>query len=237
MAVLEVRDLEVAYDGLRALKGVSLNVDEGEVVALIGANGAGKSSLLNAVAGSVTPVGGVIEHRGEPVDRVPTHARAGRGLVLVPEGRRLFGSLSVEDNIAVAAARARPGPWGLKRCLELFPLLAPLLTRPAAVLSGGEQHAVALCRGLVMNPDVLMLDEASLGLAPAVVEDVYAVFPEISGAGTALLVVEQDTSLAVRVADRFYCLLEGEISLQGAGGAADRAEIERAYFGSSRWTG
>ena len=236
MAVLTVRDLEVAYEGLRAVKGVSLHVDEGEVVALIGANGAGKSSLLNAIAGSVTPRDGLIEHRGGALGRVATYDRARRGVVLVPEGRRLFGSLSVEDNIAVAAERARPGPWSLERCLELFPLLGPLRSRRARVLSGGEQHAVAICRGLVMNPDILMLDEISLGLAPAIVADIYRGIPEISARGTALLLVEQDTSLAVRTAARFYCLLEGEISLEGTSDT-DRPEIERAYFGSTQWTG
>ena len=236
MAVLIVRDLEVAYEGLRAVKGVSLHVEEGEVVALIGANGAGKSSMLNAIAGSVTPREGSIEHRGSPLGKATVYGRARRGVVLVPEGRRLFGSLSVEDNITVAAERARPGPWNLERCLELFPLLGPLRSRRASVLSGGEQHAVAICRGLVMNPDVLMLDEVSLGLAPAIVQEIYRVIPEISAQGTALLFVEQDTGLAVRTAGRFYCLLEGEIRLEGTGDT-DRAEIERAYFGSSQWTG
>lgn len=236
MTVLQISDLEVAYQGLRALKGVSLQVEEGEVVALIGANGAGKSSLLNAVAGSVTPRSGSIRHRGQPVERVTTHARSRRGIVLVPEGRRLFGSLSVEDNIAVAARQARPGPWNLQRCLQLFPLLKPLRERRASVLSGGEQHAVAISRGLVMNPDILMLDEVSLGLAPALITDFYRVIPQICASGTALLLVEQDTSLALRTAHRFYCMLEGEISLEGAG-VTDRAEVERAYFGSSRWTG
>lgn len=236
MTALSVRELEVAYQGLRALKGVSIHVDAGETVALIGANGAGKSSMLNAIAGSVAPRAGSIEHRGSPLDKMTAYGRARRGVVLVPEGRRLFGSLSVEDNISVAAERARPGPWNLERCLELFPLLGPLRSRRASVLSGGEQHAVAICRGLVMNPDVLMLDEVSLGLAPAVVSDIYRVIPEISASGTALLLVEQDTSLAVRTASRFYCLLEGEISLEGTGDT-DRADIERAYFGSSRWTG
>ena len=206
------------------------------MVALIGANGAGKSSLLSAIAGSVMPRGGSIEHRGISLGAAPTHRRARRGVVLVPEGRRLFGSLSVEDNISVAAERARPGPWDLERCLELFPLLGPLRSRRASVLSGGEQHAVAICRGLVMNPDILMLDEVSLGLAPAIVGEIYRVIPEISSHGTSLLLVEQDTRLAVRTAGRFYCLLEGEIRLEGTSDT-DRAEIERAYFGSSQWTG
>ena len=235
-AVLTIRDLEVAYEGLRAVKGVSLHVEEGEVVALIGANGAGKSSLLNAVAGSVAPRRGSIEHRGVPLGKARAYERARRGVVLVPEGRRLFGSLSVEDNITVAAERARPGPWNLGRCMELFPLLDPLRSRRASVLSGGEQHATAICRGLVMNPDVLMLDEVSLGLAPAIVGEIYKVIPDIAAQGTALLLVEQDTRLAVRAARRFYCLLEGEISLEGTSDT-DRAEIERAYFGSSQWAG
>ena len=236
MAVLSVHELEVAYQGLRALKGISVHVDEGETVALIGANGAGKSSTLNAIAGSVAPRAGSIEHRGSPLDKMTVYGRARRGVVLVPEGRRLFGSLSVEDNIGVAAERARPGPWNLERCLELFPLLGPLRSRRASVLSGGEQHAVAICRGLVMNPDVLMLDEVSLGLAPAIVGEIYKVIPEIAAQGTALLLVEQDTGLAVRTASRFYCLLEGEISLEGTGDT-DRSDIEGAYFGSSQWTG
>lgn len=236
MTVLKVQDLEVAYTGLRALKGVSIHVEEGEVVALIGANGAGKSSLINAVAGSVKPKGGSVEHRGRSLGQVMTHERARRGLVAVPEGRRLFNSLSVEENIAVAAERARPGPWTMSRCLELFPMLGPLRRRRANQLSGGEQHAVAISRGLVMNPDILLLDEASLGLAPTVVDDFYSTIPEISSQGTALLLVEQDTSLAVRTAARFYCLLEGGVSLAGDRSVSD-AEIERAYFGSERWTG
>jgi branched-chain amino acid transport system ATP-binding protein len=231
--LLRLDAVDVRYGDFQAVFGVDLEVDRGEAVAIIGANGAGKSTLLNAVAGLVPLHRGAITYEGRPLDDVPAHSRVAAGIALVPEGRRIFSSLTVEENLHVGAHTGRPGPWAVPRVLAAFPLLQPLLRRQTSGLSGGERQALAIGRGLMANPDLILLDEVSLGLAPIVVRQVYEAIPAIREHGTTVLVVEQDVNQALAISDRFYCLLEGRISLTGRAQDADRAEITEAYFGLS----
>ncbi len=230
-ALLEVEDVRAGYGDFEALHGVSLSVEEGEVLAVMGSNGAGKSTLLKAIAGLVVPRSGTVRFAGEDLAGRPTHVRVAAGIALVPEGRRLFGSLTVRENLQLGAYPGRPGPWDLAGVLELFPMLAERQDRMAARLSGGEQQAVAIGRALLANPRLLLLDEVSLGLAPIVVRQLYAELPRIRAAGTTLLVVEQDVGQALAVCDHAVCLLTGQVSLEGTPDAFSPAEIRRAYFG------
>jgi branched-chain amino acid transport system ATP-binding protein len=231
MAALSVESVDAGYGDFQALFGVSLDVEEGWTVAIIGANGAGKSTLLRAVMGQVQIGRGTIRYRGDDLGPLATHARVARGLALVPEGRRLFPSLSVSENLRIGAHVGREGQWTIERVVELFPLLARLLSRPADVLSGGEKQAVAIGRALMSNPDVLLLDEVSLGLAPIVVRDLYAAIPGIKAAGTTVVIVEQDVTLALEIADHVYCMLEGRVSLSGTPATLSHAAVTDAYFG------
>ena len=230
-ALLEVRDLTAHHGQLRALSGVSLSVFPGDVYAMIGANGAGKSTLLRAIAGLHQPTSGSVLFDGADVARLRPERRVAAGIVMVPEGRRLFPSLTVEENLLVGQSHARPGPWGIERVYELFGWMRERRTQRAAQLSGGEQQAVAIGRALVANPRVLLLDELSLGLAPVVVRRIYETLPELLASGVTVLLVEQDVSQALRVASRVHCLLEGRTTLQGAPGELTPERIESAYFG------
>ncbi|HEX6166298.1 MAG TPA: ABC transporter ATP-binding protein [Acidimicrobiales bacterium] len=230
--VLEVRGLAAGYGDFQALFDIDLAVDDGETLAVIGANGAGKSTLLGTLAGLVPATGGSVRFAGDDLLAVPHHGRVGLGIALVPEGRHLFPSLTVEENLLVGAHSRRPGRWDVDRVLEVFPLVRPLLARPADVLSGGERQAVAIGRALMANPRLLLLDEVSLGLAPVVVKQLYAALPAVIGEGTTVLLVEQDIGQALAVADRVVCLLEGRISLEGEPAGLDRARITGAYFGA-----
>lgn len=232
-ALLEVEGIDAHYGAFQALFDVSVTVTEGETVAIIGANGAGKSTLLGAIAGDVAVSSGSIRFAGVDLAGLPTHDRVGRGLAVVPEGRRLFPSLTVEENLLVGAFRRRSGHWTVARLYELFPMLAPLAGRAAASLSGGEQQAVAIGRALMANPRLALLDEVSLGLAPVVVRQLYGALPEILATGTSVLLVEQDISQALGVADRVYCLLEGRVSLAGVADRLDREQVTAAYFGTA----
>ena len=232
-ALLEVHGLSAGYGDFQALFGIDLEVDEHETVAVIGANGAGKSTLLNTVAGLVRTSGGTVRFAGEDLLAVPSHRRVGRGVALVPEGRRLFPSLTVEENLLVGGHARRPGRWDVDRVLDVFPLVRPLLRRPADVLSGGERQAVAIGRALMANPRLLLFDEVSLGLAPIVVKQLYAALPAVVAGGTTVLIVEQDIGQALAVADRVVCLLEGRVSLEGRPGDLDRFRITEAYFGAA----
>src|SRR3984885_9433420 len=229
--LLEVRDLVVHHGQLRALDAVSLRVLPGEVYAIIGANGAGKSTLLRTIAGLHHPTSGSILYDGKDVTGVRPERRATRGIVMVPEGRRLFGSLSVEENLKVGATYARPGPWTIERVYEMFGWMRERRNQPTAQLSGGEQQAVAIGRALVANPRVLMLDELSLGLAPVVVQRIYAMLPQILATGLTVLLVEQDVSQALRVASHIQCLLEGRTTLEGEPADVTADQVEAAYFG------
>ena len=229
--MLEVSGLRVRHGQLEALTDVSLALAIGETVAMIGANGAGKSTLLRTIAGLHRPAAGTIRLAGRDITGLPAHARVALGLVLVPEGRRLFGSLTLEENLLVGAVRGRPGRWDTARVFELFPWMAERRSQPTIHLSGGEQQAVAIGRALMANPRVLLLDELSLGLAPALVQRLYDVLPQLLEAGVSLLLVEQDVSQALRVADRAHCLLEGRITLSGRPRDLRPGEVEAAYFG------
>ena len=231
--LLEVRDLTVYHGQLRALDAISLRVFPGEVYAIIGANGAGKSTLLRTIAGLHHPSSGSVLLDGQDVTGVRPDRRATRGIVMVPEGRRLFGSLSVEENLKVGATYARQGPWTIERVYEMFGWMRERRNQPSAQLSGGEQQAVAIGRALVANPRVLLLDELSLGLAPVVVQRIYGMLPQILATGLTVLLVEQDVSQALRVASRIHCLLEGRTTLEGTPEQVSREQVEAAYFGVS----
>ena len=230
--LLDVRSLDAFYSDFQALFGASLNVMAGEVVAVIGANGAGKSTVLNRVAGLIPSRREAILFDGEPIGDVPAHAVVGRGIALVPEGRRLFSSLSVEENLLIGGQLGRTGPWSLSRIYELFPALWERRYAPSALLSGGEQQMVAIGRALMSNPKLLLCDEISLGLAPIVVRELYARVPSILAEGSSLVIVEQDIVQALRVANRIYCLQEGRVALTGSAAALTRDAISAAYFGA-----
>lgn len=232
--LLEIRDLAAGYGDFQALAGIDLHVDEHETVAVIGANGAGKSTLLSTVAGLVPATAGSVAFGGDDLRTVPHHRRVARGITLVPEGRHLFPSLTTEENLLIGGYTRRSGRWTIGRVLEVFPLIEPLLGRPADVLSGGERQAVAIGRGLMANPRLLLLDEVSLGLAPVVVKGLYEALPTIIEQGTTVLLVEQDIGQAMAVADRVVCLLEGRVSLEGRPAALSRERITAAYFGMER---
>jgi branched-chain amino acid transport system ATP-binding protein len=230
-ALLTVSGLTVKYGQLTAVRGVTLSVEEGQTLAIIGANGAGKSTLLKTIAGSLRAAAGRVVLDGVDITRLAAHRRVIDGLALVPEGRRLFPSLTVEENLLVGTYRRRDGAWNLERVYELFPWMPQRRAQSAALLSGGEQQAVAIGRALVSNPRLLMIDELSLGLAPVVVERIYSLLPQVLAAGTSVLLVEQDVSQALRVADRVHCLLEGRTVLEGTPRQFSSDEIQAAYFG------
>ncbi len=229
--LLEVRDLVVHHGQLRALDGISFRVFPGEVYAIIGANGAGKSTLLRTIAGLHQPTAGSVLFDGEDVTPLRPERRARAGIVLVPEGRRLFGSLTVLENLQVGATYARQGPWTPERVYEMFEWMRDRRGQRTAQLSGGEQQAVAIGRALLANPRVLMLDELSLGLAPVVVQRIYGMLPQILATGLTVLLVEQDVSQALRVASHIHCLLEGRTTLEGRPADVTAEQVEAAYFG------
>jgi branched-chain amino acid transport system ATP-binding protein len=229
--MLEVRNLTVRHGYLQALTDISLTVSAGETLAIIGANGAGKSTLLRTVIGLHRPSAGSIILDGRDITALPPHARVRDGIALVPEGRRLFPSLSVEENLLVGRSTRRSGSWTLDRVFQLFSWMGDRRREPTIHLSGGEQQAVAIGRALMANPRVLLLDELSLGLAPMMVRRIYGVLPELVQDGMAVLLVEQDVGQALRVANRFQCLLEGRTTLEGKAAEATKAKIEAAYFG------
>lgn len=229
--LLDVAGIDVHYGDFQAVYGLDLRVAEGETLAVIGANGAGKSTLLKAIAGAMIPTAGTIALAGIDVTRVPAHQRVREGIALTPEGRRIFPSLSVEENLLMGAYGRRPGPWNLARVLEAIPLVAEIRGKSGATLSGGEQQATAIARALMSNPRLLLLDEVSLGLAPVAVERVYAALPAITAQGTTVLVVEQDVNHALVVADRVQVLLEGRTVIEGAAGDLTREQLAAAYFG------
>ncbi|KUM81540.1 ABC transporter ATP-binding protein [Streptomyces griseorubiginosus] len=230
--LLRVDSVDAGYGDFQALFGIDLEVAEGELLALVGANGAGKSTLLKTIAGALKPFRGTIRLAGEDVTAEPDIRRARKGVCLVPEGRRLFPSLTVEENLQVGAATGRKGPWSLAKVYETMPLVADRRTRKAARLSGGEQQAVAIGRALMGNPRLLLLDEVSLGLAPLVVDQLYTALPGIRAEGATVILVEQDLNRTFAVADRIACVLEGRIVLTGSAAGLTRDEVTAAYFGT-----
>ena len=231
MSLLAVRALEVRHGLLQAVRGVSLEVNEGETVALIGANGAGKSTLLRAIAGTHRPAAGEIVLDGSDVTRVPAYDRVAMGIALVPEGRRLFASMTVEENLRLANASRRKGDWSVDRVMETFPMLKPRRKARCGTLSGGEQQATAIGRALMTNPRILLLDEVSLGLSPLAVDLVYKSLEPLIASGATILLVEQDLTRALKVAGRVMCMLEGRIVLEGDSQSLTREQITEAYFG------
>jgi branched-chain amino acid transport system ATP-binding protein len=229
--LLVVRDLVVHHGQLRALSGISLTVYPGEVYAIIGANGAGKSTLLRTIAGLHRPSAGSIAYDGRDVTGLRPDKRAVAGIGMVPEGRRLFPSLTLEENLKVGATYARRGPWTIERVYDLFPWMKTRRGQRTAQMSGGEQQSVAIGRALVANPRVLLLDELSLGLAPVIVQRIYSMLPQILASGVTVLLVEQDVSQALQAATHLQCLLEGRTMLEGTPADVTRAEVEAAYFG------
>ena len=234
MTLLRVEQIDSRYGLLQAVREVSFEVGQGETVALIGANGAGKTTLLRTIAGAHRPHAGRILFDGNDVTRVPAYRRVSLGIALVPEGRRLFPGLTVEENLRVAEVPGRRGRWNVEAVLDVFPLLQPRRKLLAANLSGGEQQAVAIGRGLLSNPRLLLLDEVSLGLAPVVVDAVYASLQKVIGEGTTVLLVEQDLTRALKVAGRVICMLEGRVVLEGEARSLDRDRVVGAYFGLRR---
>ena len=231
-SLLDVRALDAFYGDFQALFGVSLRVAPVEVVAVIGANGAGKSTLLNCIAGAIGSRRDAILFDGEPIGDQAAHAVVGRGIALVPEGRRLFASLSVEENLLIGGQVGRVGPWNLARIYDLFPVLAERRQVPSTSLSGGQQQMVAIGRALMSNPKLLLCDEISLGLAPIVVREVYGRLPSIVAEGSSLIIVEQDIVQALKAASHVYCLQEGRVALTGSAGTLTREAISAAYFGA-----
>ena len=231
-ALLETRALSAFYGDFQALFGIDVTIAPGEVIALIGSNGAGKSTFLKSVAGLLRPrAPEQILYRGEPIGGAPAPRIVGKGIALVPEGRRLFASLSVEENLLLGAFSKRPGRWNLQSVYELFPALRERRHHAGTALSGGQQQMVAIGRALMSNPDLLMCDELSLGLAPVIVREIYAALPAIVAGGMSAIIVEQDVQLARRVSSRFYCLQEGRVSLSGVSAEVSDEAITQAYLG------
>jgi branched-chain amino acid transport system ATP-binding protein len=230
--LLETKNLSAYYGDFQALFGIDLAVARGEVIGLIGANGAGKTTLLRAITGLLPAAKDRILFNNEPIGGARAESLVKRGIAMVPEGRKLFPSLSVEENLNLGGASGRPGAWSLAKIFALFPILEERRASPATKLSGGQQQMVAIGRALMSNPDLLLCDEISLGLAPIVIADVYRALPVIRAAGTSIVVVEQDIGQVLRVADRLYCLREGRVVLKGNADAMSRHEIADAYFGA-----
>jgi branched-chain amino acid transport system ATP-binding protein len=234
MTLLAVEQLVAQHGLLQAVREVSFEIEEGERLALVGANGAGKTTLLRAIAGAHAPAAGRIVFDGRDVTAVSPHRRVRAGIALVPEGRRLFTGLTVEENLLLAGRSARKGPWNLESVYEAFPLISTRRKRRAGDLSGGEQQATAIGRALMTNPRLLLLDEVSLGLAPIAVEAVYSSLEGVISGGATVVLVEQDLGRALAVADRVICLLEGRIVLEGRAAELSREQVVQAYFGLHR---
>lgn len=233
MALLCLDDVDVQYGDMQAVFAASLHIGAGEVVALIGANGAGKTTLLRSIIGLHPIRRGHIRFDGADLAGLPCDAVARRGIALVPEGRRLFSSLSVAENLLLATKHARDGEWTLTAVLDTFPAIKRFLHRRPTEISGGQQQMVAIARALMTNPKLLLCDEVSLGLAPSVVEDVYRSLVRIRESGVAIVLVEQDIARARASSDRLYCLLKGQVTLHGDSRAIDLDAIKQAYFGGS----
>ena len=229
--LLSIDRLSSRYGDFQALFDVSFDLYPGQVIGLVGANGAGKSTLFKAIMGLLPRKDTMVRFKGMPIGAVPAHRLAGLGLAIVPEGRRLFRSLSVEENLRLSAEHGRKGHWDLTRLYRLFPILQEKRNNPALSLSGGQQQMVAIGRALLANPEVILFDEISLGLAPVVINDVYAAMPEIIGSGISAILVEQDIERARKASNTMVCLREGRAVLQGPSSSISKHDITVAYFG------
>jgi len=230
-ALLSLQALNAHYGDFQALYGVNLTVEPGEVVAVIGANGAGKTTMLRSIAGLLRNASEAIRWKEQPIGALRADQVAALGIALVPEGRLLFPSLSVEENLIIGGQLGRKGPWSLQRVYDLFPILKERRHQQSTSLSGGQQQMVAIGRALMANPELVLMDEISLGLAPVIIRQIYEALPGIVGEGLTAVIVEQDIAKALSVSQRVYCLQEGRVSLEGQSQTVPREEITRAYFG------
>ncbi len=232
--LLSTHGLKAHYGDFQALFGVDIDIKQGETIAIIGANGAGKSTLMRAITGLLKNEPDAIKLRGESIGDLSAPEVLERGISMVPEGRRLFPSLTVEENLLIGAhTRTGNGVWNLASVYEVVPVLKDRRDHPGTALSGGQQQMVAIGRALMSNPDLLLCDELSLGLAPVVIKEIYASFPTIKERGASVVVVEQDIGQAMKVADRVFCMMEGRVTLEGTPEELSREEIHNAYFGVS----
>ncbi|MGR3502537.1 ABC transporter ATP-binding protein [Pseudaestuariivita sp.] len=233
MALLQTQGLVAHYGDFQALFGVDIELGEAETVAIIGANGAGKTTLMRSIAGVLRNAAAAVTYDGTPIGAASADEIMAGGVAMVPEGRKLFPSLSVEENLLIGTyGRKAHGHWRLETVYDLFPILRERRHNPGTALSGGQQQMVAIGRALMSNPRVLLCDEISLGLAPVVIKDIYKAIPQIKAAGASMIVVEQDIAQAMAVADRVYCMMEGRITLSGTPDSLSRDDIHNAYFGA-----
>jgi branched-chain amino acid transport system ATP-binding protein len=232
-ALIETCELTARYGDFQALFGIDLTLGEGETLAIIGANGAGKTTLMRSLSGVLRNAPDSIRFEGRAIGDRPADEVMAMGIAMVPEGRKLFPSLSVEENLQIGAhGRQTGGYWSLETVYQLFPVLEERRLSPGTALSGGQQQMVAIGRALMSNPRVLLCDEISLGLAPVIIKDIYKAVPKIRASGASMIVVEQDIGQALAVADRVYCMMEGRITLSGTPDALSRQAIHNAYFGA-----
>ncbi len=229
--ILNIFGLNAYYKDFQALYDLTLHVDEGEVLAIIGANGAGKTTLMRSIAGLIKNGSEQISYRGNQIGAAKPDQIAKLGIAMVPEGRQLFPSLSVQENLMIGGQVGRGGPWNLQMIFDLFPILHERRDVASTSLSGGQQQMVAIGRALMSNPDLILFDEISLGLAPVIIKTIYDALPGIVGGGMSAVIVEQDISKALSISSRVYCLQEGRISLEGQSATVSREDISRAYFG------
>jgi branched-chain amino acid transport system ATP-binding protein len=229
--LLQITGLNAHYNDFQALYGVDMHLDEGEVLAIIGSNGAGKTTLMRSISGLIANGATQLQYQGQPIGSLRADQVAGLGIALVPEGRQLFPSLTVEENLLIGGRLGRKGPWSLQTVFDLFPVLVERRTVPSTSLSGGQQQMVAIGRALMANPVLILFDEISLGLAPVVIKSIYNALPNIVGEGMSAMIVEQDISKALSISKRVYCLQEGRVSLEGASQGISRESISHAYFG------
>lgn len=233
MTLLQIQSLVAHYGDFQALFGVDIELAEAETIAIIGANGAGKTTLMRSIAGVLRNEAAAVSYENTPIGALPADEIMSQGIAMVPEGRKLFPSLSVEENLLVGAyGRKIKGHWSLETVYDLFPILGERRHNPGTALSGGQQQMVAIGRALMSNPRVLLCDEISLGLAPVVIKDIYKAIPQIKAAGASMIVVEQDIAQAMAVADRVYCMMEGRVTLSGTPDTLSRDDIHNAYFGA-----
>ncbi|MEO1110886.1 MAG: ABC transporter ATP-binding protein [Pseudomonadota bacterium] len=230
-ALLATNALTAHYGDFQALFNVDINVQPGEVVAIIGANGAGKTTLMRSITGLLTNQPGMVTFNGTQIGAMRADQVARTGIAMVPEGRQLFQSLSVEENLIIGGQMGRRGAWDLEKVYALFPVLKERRLVQATALSGGQQQMVAIGRALMSNPELILFDEISLGLAPIIIKSIYDALPGIIGEGMSAVIVEQDIAKALSVAGRVYCMQEGRISLEGSSQELSREQISAAYFG------
>ena len=229
--MLEARKLESYYGDFQALFGIDMHVNNNEVVSLIGANGAGKTTAMRTITGLLPCDSNMVLWNNQPIGQLRADQVAKLGVAMVPEGRQLFPSLSVEENLKIGAQSKRAGFWNLAKVYELFPILGERRSQGSTTLSGGQQQMVAIGRALMANPEIILFDEISLGLAPIVINQIYDALPDIISNGLSAVIVEQDLNRALKIADRYYCLSEGKVTLSGSTDSASRTEISQAYFG------